>query len=210
MSPEFLSVTPQRVRCYCCGSFTQSPDGWKYRLRHGGHSAVCPSCVGKVEMELVEMTSHPNFGGAVLLGALAALAGSIAWYGFTLVTDREYYILALGIGWLVGKAVVLGSGNKRGVGLQAVAGLLAFVGVMGGRYLLVNHFVTTIAPDQVSSWLTFNQFMAINGQLLQHGSGFAELIFSVVAVCYAVVYPRADRLVAEAPTGVRGWRRWVR
>ena len=96
------------------------------------------------------------------------------------------------------------------MGLQAVAGLLAFVGVMGGRYLLVNHFVTTIAPDQVSSWLTFNQFMAINGQLLQHGSGFAELIFSVVAVCYAVVYPRADRLVPEAPTGVRGWRRWVR
>ena len=75
---------------------------------------------------------------------------------------------------------------------------------------MVNYFVTTIVPGRAFPWLTFNQFMAINAQLLQRGSGLAELIFSVLAVCYAVVYLRADRLVPEAPTGVRGWRRWVR
>jgi len=210
MSPEFLSVTPQRVRCYICGVFSESPDHWKYRLRLGGHSPVCPSCQGKAEMQIEQMTNHPNLLGAVLLGAIAALAGSLAWYVLSVEIKHEYVILAIVIGWLVGKAVVVGSGNKRGAGLQVVAGALAFIGIMGGRYLLVNHFVSSVAPDRLTGWLTLHQFMAINGRLLERGDGLFDVICSIVAVCYAVVLPHADRLVSEVPTGLRGWRRWVR
>jgi len=210
MSPEFLSVTPQRVRCYICGAFSETPDQWKYRLRLGGHSPVCPSCAGKAAMEIEEMTNHPNLLGAVLLGALATLAGSVAWYVAAVVTNRQYMILAIGVGWLVGKAVVLGSGNKRGAELQVAAAALAFIGILGGRYLLVNHFVSVVAPNRASAWLTLQQFIAINGRLLQNGNGFFDLLCSVIAVCYALALPRADRLVSEAPSGVRGWRRWVR
>jgi hypothetical protein len=161
-------------------------------------------------MEIAEMTNHPNLVGAALLGALAALAGSIAWYGFRLIIDREYFILAIGIGWLVGKAVVLGAGNKRGQGLQIAAGALAFIGIVGGRYLSVNHFLSAAMPDRPLGWLTFRQFMAINARLLERGNGIGDLICSVVAASCAVLPPRPDRLVPEAPTGIQGWRRWVR
>lgn len=210
MPPEFLSITPQRLRCYVCGAFTESPNGWKYRLRLGGSSPVCPSCLGKAEMEIEEMTNHPNLAGAVLLGTLAALAGSIAWYGVSVMIEREYILLAMGVGWLVGKAVVFGSGNKRGSGLQVAAGILAFVGIVGGRYLLVNHFLSAADPDQFSGWISVPQFVAINARLLEHGDGIMDLICSLVTIAYAVMLPRPDRLAAEAPTGVRGWRRWVR
>jgi len=210
MAPEFLSVTPQRVRCYVCGTFSDSPDNWKYRLRLGGHSPVCPSCLGRAEMELEQMTGHPNVAGAVLLGLLAAIAGSVAWCGFTILHNREYFVLALGIGWLVGKAVVLGSGNKRGQGLQVIAGVLAFAGIVGGRYFLLNHFLRIAMPDKFSSWLTFRQFMVINGRLLKHGNGIGDFICSVIAVAYSLVLPLPDRLDSEPPTGVRGWQRWVR
>lgn len=210
MPPEFLSVTPQRVRCYICGAFSESPNLWKYRMRLGGHSPVCPSCQGKAEMQIEEMTNDPNLLGAVGLGAIAALVGSLAWYVLSVGIDREYVILALGIGWLVGKAVVFGSGNKRGAGLQVVAGAFAFVGIMGGRYLFVNHLVSAAAPSRNGGWLTFHQFMAVNGLLLERGNGIFDFIYSIAAVCYAVVIPRADRLVSEVPSGLRGWRRWVR
>lgn len=210
MSPEFLSVTPQRVRCYICGVFSKSPDHWKYRLRLGGHSPVCPSCQGKAEMQIEEMTNDPNLLGAFLLGAIAAVAGSLAWYVLSVGIDHEYVILAIAVGWLVGKAVVVGSGKKRGVALQVVAGALAFIGIMGGRYLFVNHFVSVVVPDRATGWLTFHQFMAINDRLLEYGDGVFDLVCSIVAVCYAAALPRADRLVSKAPTGVRGWRRWVR
>lgn len=210
MPPEFLSVTPQRIRCYICGAMTESPDHWKYRLRLGGHSAVCPACQGKAEIQIEEMTGEPNFLGAVLLGAGAALAGSLAWYLLSVGVEREYMLLAILIGWFAGKAVVFGSGNKRGVALQAVAGGLAFVGILGGRYLFVNHLVSVVVPDRAARWLTFHQFMAINCRLFQRGDGLFDAICSVIAVCYAVVIPRADRLVSKPPSGLRGWRRWVR
>jgi len=213
MPPEFLSVTPQRFRCYVCGTFTEDPVNWKYRLRLGGHSPVCPSCVGRAEGEIEEMTSHANFPGAVMLGALATVGGGFGWFGLSLLfgdhIGREHAALAIGIGWLVGMAVVYGSGNKRGDGLQLAAGILAFLGVFGGRYLFVNHLVSQVSLTH-SGWLTFHQFLAITGRLFRRGSGFGDFAFALMAVGYAVVLPRADRLAGEPPKGVSGWRRWIR
>jgi hypothetical protein len=162
----------------------------------------------KVEVELAEMTNHPNLGGAVLLGALAAVAGSIAWYGLTLITVRAYQELVIGIGWLVGKAVVLGSGDKRGKGLQVAAGLLAFAGVMGGSYLVLNHVVSTHAHGHAPAWLSLREFISVYTRYDVRGSGFDGLFFAILAVGYAAAYPYVDRLVTKAPTGVRNWRRW--
>ena len=111
MPPEILSVTPQRLRCYICGAFIESLRGWKYRLRRGSHSPVCPSCLSKAEVDIAEMTDHPNLAGGVMLGALAAVAGAFAWFGVSALTHSSYEIVAVGIGCLVGRAVMLGSGN---------------------------------------------------------------------------------------------------
>jgi len=123
---EFLSVTPQRLRCYVCGTFTESPKGWSYRIRLLGHSPVCPSCRSKVEQEIKQLTGDLNLLGALLLGAVAAAVVATAWYGISVVLGSmptfEAIGIAAGTGWLVGKAVVLGSGNKRGPSLQRAAG----------------------------------------------------------------------------------------
>jgi hypothetical protein len=210
MPPEFLSVTPQRLRCYICGTFTESPNGWKYRLKLGGHSPVCPACVSTAEHQVEDMTANPNLPGAVMLGALAAIGGSVIWYGLTVATDHIYWVVAMGIGLLVGKAVGLGSGNKRGPALQVTAAILAFAGILGGRYLVLNHLISTLGPSNFSGWLTGGQFVAINKVLFKNGEGFADIIFSAVAIGYAVALLRSDKLVSEAPAGVHGWRRWVR
>ena len=205
MAPEFLSVTPQRVRCYVCGTYSENADHWMYRLRLTGHSAVCPSCTAKVEQEIGEQTTDPNLFGAVFLGAMAAMVGSAAWYGLAVATDRIFAYVALGIGWLVGKAVVLGSGNKRGGVLQFVAGGLAALGVLGGTYLTTNHILRSLGMEDFSGWLSPAQFVSVYGGLLARGEGLGNLILTVTAVPVAIILPRADRLASELPKGRYRW-----
>ena len=203
--PEFLSVTPQRVRCYICGTYSESADHWSYRLKLTGHSAVCPACRSKAEREIEEQTSAPNLTGAVLLGALAALAGGATWYGTTLLLERVYGIVAIGIGWLVGKAVVQGSGNKRGRPLQVVAAALAAAAVVTGQYLILNHVVRKAALEGSSGWLTPTQFFAIYRRLLAHLRGLGGLLIPAIAIPVAFALPRADRLVSKLPSRARRW-----
>jgi len=210
--PEFLSVTPERLRCYVCGTFTESPNGWSYRVRLRGHSPVCPSCRSKVEQEIEQLASNPNLLGAVLLGAVAAAVVSTVWSGLSVVLGSmptfEAIPIAAGIGWLVGKAVVVGSGNKRGPSLQWAAGALAGAAVLGGQYLTLNHLVSKLAGRGPSGWLSWKQFLTLLGRLTAHGKGFDELLLFAVAISCAFVLPRADKLLSEPPRNIVGWR-WL-
>jgi hypothetical protein len=204
--PEFLSVTPQRVRCYICGTYSESADHWSYRLKLTGHSAVCPACRSKAEHEIEEQTSAPNLTGAVLLGALAALASGAIWYACT--RDRpsgEIVILSFAIGWLVGMAVVKGAGRKRGRPFQLVAATLAAAAIFIGHYLTLNHAVHSAAIEGSSSWLSPTQFFTLYGHLLAHGRGVGAPLSTVIAAWVAFVLPRADKLVLELPPKTRRW-----
>jgi len=213
VAPEFLSVTPQRLRCYVCGTFTESPNAWSYRIRLRGHSPVCPSCRSKVEQEIEQLASNPNLLGAVLLGAIAAAVVATAWYGISVVLGHmptaEAIGIGVGIGWLVGKAVVLGSGNKRGPSLQWTAGALAGAAILGGQYLILNHPVSKLAGGGPSGWLSWKQFFILLGRLTAHGKGFDELLLFTAAISCAFVLPRADKLLSEPPRNIRGWGRLV-
>jgi hypothetical protein len=165
-----------------------------------------------VEQEIEQLASNPNLLGAVLLGAVAAVAVATAWYGISVVLGPmptfEAIGIAAGIGWLVGKAVVLGSGNKRGPTLQSAAGALAGAGVLGGQYLTLNHLISKLAGRDPSGWLSWKQFLILLGRLTAHGKGFEELLLFSAAISCAFVLPRADKLLSEPPRNIRGWR-WL-
>ena len=206
MGTEFLSIAPQRVRCYVCGAFTESPDRWSYRVRLRGASPVCPTCTPRVEQEIEQLTSNPNLVGAVALGALAAAVGSAAWYGFAVGGKEETGVIAVGIGLLVGKAVAFGSGNKRGPSLQAIAGVLAGSAVLAGQYLILNYFSSKLQDVGSVGWLSWKQSLILFGRVLAHRNRFLhELLFLLGAASCAQISPRADKLTSKPPTRRRGW-----
>jgi len=209
VAPEFLSVTPQRLRCYVCGTFTESPNGWSYRVRLRGHSPVCPSCRSKAEQEIEQLASNPNLLGAVLFGAVAAAVAATGCYLLEGVPTAEKIGIAAGIGWVVGKAVVFGSGNKRGPSLQWTAGALAGAAILGGQYLILNHLVSKLASGSLSGWLPWRQFWILLGSLFAQGKGFAGLLLFTVAISCAFVVPRAEKLLSEPPRIIRWWEKLV-
>jgi hypothetical protein len=164
-----------------------------------------------VQHEIDEQTSHPNLPGAVGLGALAAALGSVGWFAVArLAVAAEGGVgwvvvgmLAIGIGWLVGKAVVLGSGNKRGPSLQLISATLSSIPLFGGRYLLLNHLMSRQMAASFTNWLTPSQFLTIYGRLLMHGAIIVDLGFLALAIACGAVQPSADKLFSEPPPWAR-------
>jgi hypothetical protein len=81
---------------------------------------LCPTCHTRV-------TAPPpgselgRFAIASLFGLGAGLLGAVIWFAVRRVAHIEIGIVAIVVGFLVGKAVRKGSGNRGGVGYQILA-----------------------------------------------------------------------------------------
>jgi hypothetical protein len=72
---------------------------------------------------------------AALAGLVAAVGGGVVWGLIVRWSGYEVGFVAWGIGFLVGTAVVLGARGSRGLPYQAVAVVLALLGILIGKYL---------------------------------------------------------------------------
>lgn len=72
---------------------------------------------------------------AVAAGLVAALAGGIVWGLIVKLSDYEVGVVAWGIGYIVGTAVVLATRGAKGPRLQVTAVVCALLGILLGKYL---------------------------------------------------------------------------
>lgn len=194
---ETPSITPQPVTCSVCGATSQSSEGWSVTPTKQGQFVLCPSCSLKVQEEIEKQSEDINMTRAVLYGALAALICSGIWYGLVVVSNYKLGIVAIAVGWLVGKGVVLGSGNKRSGSLQLAGGLLALAGLVGGEYLIINHFARKYI-EGFTGWLTLEQFLAIYPQILARGNWILDVVFYLIAIYEGAIQPRPLKLAPRA------------
>lgn len=95
-------------------------------------------------------SERPNMVGAVLAGLAAAVVSALVWYGIVVLTNYQIGLVAVGVGFLVGLAVTVGSGGRRGLPLQIVSVAITLPAMALGEYLVVRHFV---AAEQAVPWL---------------------------------------------------------
>jgi hypothetical protein len=132
-----------------CASCRETLDGKDY----------CASCVAELRARLTEPTTGvamesappsiapapivPDVGipvKGVLFASLAGVAGALVWYGFVAMTDMKLGLVAILVGWLVGRGAVLGAG-AGGKQLAVVSLVIAVAAMVLGEYLIVNHAV---------------------------------------------------------------------
>lgn len=73
---------------------------------------------------------------ATVCGVIAAVVGAFIWDKFVYWTNIQFGLIAAGIGILVGIAVSIGAGGKRGIALQIIGALLALIGMLLGWTLI--------------------------------------------------------------------------
>lgn len=92
---------------------------------------TCEDCHHLLAHQLKEAKGATAFFRAAAIGAVAALGGSIAWYAVAKITGMEIGLLAIAVGYIVGRAVRHGSRGPGGRRYQALAMILTYVSITG-------------------------------------------------------------------------------
>ncbi len=105
---------------------------------------TCEDCHHLIATQIKESRGARAFFRAAAFGAGAAVAGSIAWYAVAKITGMEIGLLAIAVGWAVGKAVRHGARGPGAKRYQALAMLLTYLSITGSYVPLVWKSVTDV------------------------------------------------------------------
>lgn len=85
---------------------------------------------------LPDIRARQNLGAAALAGFAVAIAGALLWALATLLSESEWGLMAIAVGYLVGKTIArVGRGVDKKFGILGAT--LAGVGVLAGNFLCV-------------------------------------------------------------------------
>ncbi|MFN8651925.1 MAG: hypothetical protein U0133_08510 [Gemmatimonadales bacterium] len=94
---------------------------------------LCDSCKGALDRGQQVSTGITartgRFARAALYGVGGMLAGATVWYAVAKLADLQIGLIAILLGWLVGKGVFAGSGNRGGRRYQVLAVVLTYMGI---------------------------------------------------------------------------------
>lgn len=124
--PQFTTAEysgkPGDTACKSCGQAI----GGAYYTVNGVRT--CASCAQGLKQQLSK-DSHPAFVRGVLFGIGGAVLGFGIYAGFALATGWMVGYISLAVGYIVGKAINLGSGGLGGRRYQMAAVLLTYSAV---------------------------------------------------------------------------------
>ena len=104
---------------------------------------ACESCVQQLGQQLPK-DSHTAYVRGILFGVGAAIVGMVLYAGFTIVTGFYIGYVSLAVGWLVGKAIMLGSKGIGGRRYQIAAVVLTYAAVsLAAVPIAISYFIKT-------------------------------------------------------------------
>ncbi|MHB8879150.1 MAG: hypothetical protein ACYC8T_36080 [Myxococcaceae bacterium] len=94
-----------------------------------GDKMVCPKC--RVVLSDLQAGSSPpgRFFGALGFGVLGGIGGAVVWFAIRALTNYELSLIAILVGWLVGKGVHRGCRGKGGWLYQTMAIVLTYTAI---------------------------------------------------------------------------------
>jgi hypothetical protein len=199
-APQFVKAEyapgPRAQSCAICGK----PIGIRSYVVDA--KLVCGQCAA-VGGASLGGDSHAAFVQSLIFGAGAAIVGLVLYATFTILTHLYFGYVALGVGWLVGKAMMAGSKGVGGTRYQIAAVFLTYGAIsLASIPIVIAHALesgrsnidwSSIAPRLVS-WGIASPFLD-----LQRGvSGAIGLVILFVGLRIAYRMTSANRSASRA------------
>jgi hypothetical protein len=129
MALQFDTAVPSGTpasNCVAC----KRPIGDSYYT--AGKAIVCESCKTRIESTPRSVTTPAHLVRATVFGIGGAIAGAAVYYGVLALIHAQIGLVAIAVGWLVGRAMQLGAGGQRGRPFQIIALILTYLGIAVG------------------------------------------------------------------------------
>jgi hypothetical protein len=118
---EYAAQTPSAT-CKACGR----PLGSTHYRVNG--LPTCAECAEQIKARLPQ-DSHAAFVRGITFGIGGAVLGLVLYVGFAVTTGLVIGFVSLAVGYIVGKAIVMGSKGRGGRRYQVAAVLLTYMAV---------------------------------------------------------------------------------
>ena len=144
MNEEQISIGSKAKETVSCENCKKSiPAGEQYTLRGKDKKEVhlCSECKENINKVFAEEIKNPNLPKAIFGGIVGGGLGGLLWFLFVVVTKLELGWIAIGVGWLVGMGVHLGSVRKRGLHLQLLSAFLTLATLFIANYFVLYKLV---------------------------------------------------------------------
>ncbi|MBN8221848.1 MAG: hypothetical protein J0L53_13060 [Spirochaetes bacterium] len=92
--------------------------------------STCPSCADNLRQHFQKPSSVGEFLKSIVFGIGAGIIGSLIYYAILRFTGYEIGLVAILVGYLVGRAVMMGSGNKGGLKFRIIAVLITYLSIV--------------------------------------------------------------------------------
>lgn len=101
---------------------------------------VCAGCRNTVAEQLARPSG--NLPKGLLFGIGGAIVGGAGYFGVAVLVNAEIALVAIAVGWLVGRAIQIGSGGRGGRVYQVAAAVLTYLALDAA-------YVAMVARSQV-------------------------------------------------------------
>lgn len=127
---DFETPSPPSGGTVTCAACKQPVAGEYWTVDEAVLCGACKATVERSRQVPAGVASRAGrLGRATVLGLGGMLAGAAVWYAVAKLANLEVGLIAILLGWLVGKAVFRGSGYRGGRRYQVLAVALTYVGI---------------------------------------------------------------------------------
>jgi hypothetical protein len=178
------------IQCAECG--TTLAEGQDRQETDGG--TFCRSCFERLTHELQQALEAQgrdiNYPLALIGGVAGAALGTLVWWGFTVVTQIAFGLVAVAIGFAVGKGVTMLSGGKRHQNLQVMSVVISILGFGYASYLVNRTFIQRAFAEQGQELvLPFVPSPELFVNVVSAGFGIMDIVFLAIVVWEAWKIP---------------------
>lgn len=201
MSEEPIKIgakAAEDVICANCQKSVPGAEAHSFRGKKGEDVYICSSCKQEIDVAYQKETQSPNLFGATALGIGAGIVAGLVWYLVQILTGYSIGYIALGAGYLIGLAVVWGSGKKRGPVLQLISAGITLLSVYGASYFsalyYINKYVAQEAAKQGQEIVSYVLVPPFHPELLKMIISPIGVLIWGLALYIAFRVPQARKL----------------
>ena len=174
------------LRCAECSRLLTDEED--HEVTEGG--VFCRSCFDnlktQIKQALEQQTININYPMAFAGGVAGGILGVLVWWGFTVVTEIAFGLVAVVISYTVAKGVIFLSGGKRSQGLQAMSVLIAIGSFFYACYLVNRTFIQKYLAEQgEQAILPLLPNPGLFLEVLKPGFGVMDIVFLAIVVWQA-------------------------